>query len=141
MVERSYSCGGFVSCLVRGRGGGVEKGVGTRRLRQNSASHDLHQICKLVRVVTSSRHPSTLIHCVHARWDRMRSLATASSRTRHLPSAKISSVAVDVDEDLVFVVSEIQNPDADVELGVYRVNVRDDKEVRVYVPMILPLLS
>ena len=67
----------------------------------------------------------------------MRSFSLASSRSWQFPAARISSIAVDVDEDSVFVVSECPNNNADVELEVFKVARREDSEVSLLAYLML----
>jgi elongator complex protein 1 len=61
----------------------------------------------------------------------MRNLGLRAVHDIALPDANVSAVAIDLEQDAIYVTSERQNADADIEVEVYKLESQEDATVRV----------
>jgi elongator complex protein 1 len=61
----------------------------------------------------------------------MRNLGLQTVQNIPLPDANISAVAIDLEEDAIYVTSERQNADADVEVEIFKLGLEQNEAVQV----------
>ena len=61
----------------------------------------------------------------------MRNLGLRDVQDIALPSANISAVAIDLEEDAIYVTSERQNADADIEVEIFKLELHQNKVAQV----------
>jgi hypothetical protein len=62
---------------------------------------------------------------------RMRNLGLRAVHDIQLPNANLSSVAIDLEEDVIYVTSERQNADADTEVEVFKLEPQQNESIQV----------
>lgn len=87
--------------------------------------------------------PHLLSPCISRLYPlKMRNLGLRAVQNIPLPNANISAFAIDLEEDAIYVASERQNPDADIDVEIFKLVQQDDKAVQFYgvnsVPIVTP---
>ena len=62
----------------------------------------------------------------------MRNLGLQAIQGITLPNANLSSVAIDLEEDAIYVTSERQNADADIEVEIFKLESQQNGVVQVW---------
>ena len=71
----------------------------------------------------------------------MRNLGLRAVHNIALPSANVSAVAIDLEEDTIYVTSERQNADADIEVEIYKLDSQENVAVHVRLSRLVPTLT
>ena len=61
----------------------------------------------------------------------MRNLGLRDAQNIALPNANISALAIDLEEDAIYVTSERQNADADIEVEIFKLGLQQSEVVQV----------
>ena len=61
----------------------------------------------------------------------MRNLGLRAVQNIAPPNANISAVAIDLEEDAIYVISERQNADADIEVEIFKLNLQQSSAGQV----------
>ena len=61
----------------------------------------------------------------------MRNLGLRDAQNIALPNANISALAIDLEDDAIYVTSERQNADADIEVEIFKLGLQQSEVVQV----------
>jgi len=70
----------------------------------------------------------------------MRNLGLQAVHNIALPSANISAVAIDLEEDAIYVTSERQNADADIEVEIFKLESQQNELIQVCESRLVPIV-
>jgi len=68
----------------------------------------------------------------------MRNLGLRAVHNIALPNVNLSAVAIDIEEDAIYVTSERQNADADIEVEIFKLEFPEDGLVQVCASRLVP---
>jgi elongator complex protein 1 len=71
----------------------------------------------------------------------MRNLGLRAVHNIALPNANLSAVAIDLEEDAIYVASERQNADADIEVEIFKLESQENGVVQVCVFGLAPTVT